>query len=118
MHVISQPFHVWKFAIGMNHSLRIPPALPTIIDDDVLIARVPHTASDHGIRGSAHIGISDLVCKMVPTVPSHWRCSCHLLYLRLDVCCPAVTGLASPKNAKGEKTHATNQSSKQHRFSL
>jgi maltoporin len=79
MHVISQTFHVWKSAIGMDKSLRVPPALPTIVNDYVPVACIPHAAGDHRIRGRAHFGISDLLRKMVPTVPSHRRCSCHLL---------------------------------------
>jgi hypothetical protein len=75
VYIIGQRLHVWKLRVRMNEALRVAFRFPRVINVDVHVSRVPHSARDHRVSLCPHGRVIDFFCEMIPTVPSHWRCS-------------------------------------------
>ncbi len=66
----------------MQHARGIARAFPAAVDIHVHIPRVAHAARHQCIRLPPHQRIRNVVVKVVPSAPSHWRSRSHRLRLR------------------------------------
>src|SRR5262249_17742482 len=57
-----------------NVALRIATSFPRVVDIHVDVACFFHAVSSHCIGNSADGRVIDTSGKLVPTVPTHWRC--------------------------------------------
>src|SRR5215469_2361391 len=74
---VGQRLHVWELAVGLNVPFRIAHTLPGVVDVDVDVSRVPHSARYHRLCLRANSGIVNFVVEMIPAIPSHWRTWCQ-----------------------------------------
>ena len=63
MNVIGKRLHVGKFAVGVDVALRIPLALPGVVNIHVDVPGILHAGGDHGVRCCADILIRDPACE-------------------------------------------------------
>src|SRR5262252_1389202 len=87
----------------MNVALSVALALPGIVDIDIDVAGVPHSAGNYGIGRRTHISVSDLFRKMVPAIPSHWRSSSQFWRLGLCDCTKLADHRHSEERIRSEK---------------
>ena len=59
--------------VGGDEAISIARAVPAIVDDDILIAGVAHSARDHRVRRRPHRLLVDVAGELVPAVPAHRR---------------------------------------------
>ena len=62
-----------NFGFGLQHAVRVTPALPAVVDVDVDVAGIAHAARDHRVGDLAHGAVVDVGAELVPAVPAHRR---------------------------------------------
>ncbi len=83
VNVVGQGLHVRKLAIGMKNALGVALTLPGVVNVDVNITGVAHSAGDHSVGLCTHCGVVNFVAEMVPAVPAHGRGGSNLRGLGL-----------------------------------
>ena len=78
VNVIHQSLHIAKFLVGLDSSLLIANAFPTVIYIYVNIASILHAVAGNCIGGRSNISGRNFASKMIPAIPSHRR-SCRTL---------------------------------------
>src|SRR2546421_2795245 len=82
--VIRQRFDTGResLRVGNDESIFIAAHLPAIVDHDVLITRILHSARHHRVgHGLDHV-FADVAAEFVPAVPAHRRRLCHAVVPR------------------------------------
>ncbi len=73
MHVIRERLHVGKLLIALNVAFGVALTLPGVINIDIDVAGIFHSAAYHGIGYATNVGVVNRVPELVPTVPAHGR---------------------------------------------
>src|SRR5579871_2252297 len=75
MNVICKRFNAGRESlwVGQNKSIFVAAHLPAIVDHNVLIAGVFHSACHHRVCHRLDHLFADVAAEFIPTVPAHWR---------------------------------------------
>ena len=73
MDVVGERLHVRKLSVGGDVPLGVACALPRVVDIQVDIASIFHSARDHCIRDAPNRSIINFAGELVPAIPPHWR---------------------------------------------
>ena len=71
--VVGERLHVGKLVVGVDDAAGVAVAFPGVVDVEVDVASVTHSAGDESVGHFAHGFVVDASGEEVPTVPSHGR---------------------------------------------